>query len=103
MNEKTAVLIGTLGTIILGVFASLIAWFAGKDALQGRDREIVRQMFNLELTLMIVGIIASFIPFLGILICLVLVIIAIVYAIMAYVASNNDKEFKISIAWDFVK
>ncbi len=93
MNEKILVIIGTLGTIILGVIASLIAWFVGKDSLQGNNREIVRQMFNLQLSLLVISVIICWMPIVNI-ICALLPLINLVFAIMAFIAHQNNKEFK---------
>ena len=50
MDSKTLVLIGTIVTIILGIIASIVAWFAGGQKLQGKEREAIRQMFNFEIS-----------------------------------------------------
>ncbi len=102
MNEKTLGIIGTLGCIVLGIIASLIAWFCGGKELQTPTKEVIRQMFNLELTLTIVGAILFFIPLVGQLICVVLNLVSIIYAIMAFIALNNNKEFK-APSFEFIK
>ena len=43
MNEKTLGYLGTLGTILLGLIASLIAWFGGLKDTQSHEKEVVRQ------------------------------------------------------------
>lgn len=93
MNEKTIVIIGTLGTILLGVIGSLIAWFAGKDTLQGNGKEIVREMFNLELSLTVVGLLICWIPVVNML-CGLLALTNLVFAILAFIAYKDNKEFK---------
>ena len=86
---------GTIITIILGVLASLIAWFAGGQNLQGASREAIRQMFNFEIIFLILAITLGWIPILGQILVLVLWIANIVFAIKSYNAANNNTEIKI--------
>lgn len=102
MNEKTLVLLGTLGTIILGVIAAALAWFLGGSALQSPNKEILRQMLNFEISLLIVGLICGFIPFVGVLIGLVLAVFNLFIAIKAFIASNNNEAFK-APSYEFIK
>jgi len=95
MNERTTVIVGTLGTIILCVFASIIAWFAGGNKLQGAAREIIRKMFNVELNLFVVAVVAGFIPVVGKLLALVIFVINLFVAIMAFQAYNKETEFSV--------
>ncbi len=102
MNEKTLGYLGTLGCILLGVIASLIAWFGGLKDTQSHEKEVVRQMFNFELSIVILGIVTSFIPVVGIVICLVLNLANLVYSIISFLAVKNNKEFKVP-AYEFIK
>lgn len=95
MDQKTLVIIGTILTIIFGVLASLIAWFAGGKALQGSARDAIRQMFNFELTYLILAIVLGWIPLIGQLLILILWIANIVFAIKAFQAANNNTEVKV--------
>lgn len=94
MNEKTIGFIGTLGCILFGAIASLVAWFCGGKDLQTNTKEVVRQMFNFEITLFIVGILLNLIPILGQLTLFVLWLYSIVLSIKAYQAINNNTAFK---------
>ena len=94
MNEKTLTIIGTLGVILFGVIASAVAWFAGGKDLSGSSREIIRQMFNFELTILIVSLVLGFIPLVGLIAGFAIMIANIVFAIKSFAASNNNEEFK---------
>lgn len=94
MNEKTLSIIGTLGVILFGVIASIVAWFAGGKDLQGNAKEVIRQMFNFEITIFIVGFFTAWIPFVGFLIGLAILVSNIVFAIKSYNAVNKGVEFK---------
>ena len=104
-NEKVLTLVGTLGVIILGVIGSLVAWFLGGKDLEGNARETLRQIFNFEISLIIVafivGVVSAFIPFVGILV-LLLSLANLVLPIMAFIAINNGTEFK-APSFQFVK
>ncbi len=102
MNEKTLSIIGTLGTILFGVFASLVAWFAGGKDLQGNTKEVIRQMFNFELTIFVAGLVLGWIPLVGILVGLVIFVSNIVFAIKSFIAANKGEEFK-APAFAFIK
>ncbi len=97
MNEKTIGVLGTLGTIILGIFAAAIALFAGGNALQGKTREVVKQMFNFELVILVFGIVTGFIPVVGTIIGGVIFIVNLLVAIKAYLALGSEAEFKLPI------
>lgn len=101
MNEKVCVLLGTLGTIILGVLGPLIAWFGGANVLSGNNKEIVRQMFNFEISLCIVGLL-SIIPFVGFIVAPVVLIMNLIFAVKAFLASNKNEVFK-APGYEFVK
>ena len=102
MNEKTLTIIGTLGTILFGVIASLVAWFAGGKDLQGNSKEIIRQMFNFELTILIASIVLGLIPFVGILVGFVVLVANLVFAIKSYIAATKGAEFK-APGFEFIK
>jgi len=95
MDQKTLVLVGTILTIIFGLLASLVAWFAGGKNLEGPARDAIRQMFNFELTFLIVAIVLGWIPLLGQLLCLILWILNIVFGIKAFNAANSGVEVKV--------
>ena len=102
MDKKTLVLVGTILTIIFGLLASLVAWFAGGKELEGSAKEAIRQMFNFELTYLIAALVLGWIPLLGQLLVLGLWIANIVFAIKAFNAANKDEEVKVA-AFDFIK
>lgn len=102
MKNKGLMILGTLGIIILGIFAPLIVWLC-KDRLEGDEKAIIATVFNFEISFLIIGIIANFIPVLGRLICLVLWIANIVYAIMAYTAAKEHKPLTPISIYEFIK
>ena len=102
MNEKNLGIMGTLGCILLGVIACLIAWFCGGNKLQTPTREVIRKMFNIELTLTIIGVIFMFIPALSRIVCPCLNIISVVLAVMAFMAIKNNTEFNVP-SIEFIK
>ena len=101
MDEKASVLLGTLGTIVLGIIGSLIAWFAGNASLQGNNREIVRQMLNFEISLLIVGLL-SLIPYVGLIVGPVVFIMNLIFAIKSFMAAKNNAAFS-APGYEFVK
>ncbi len=102
MNEKTLVIIGTILAIIFGVIASLVAWFCGGKELQGAPREAIRQIFNWEITYLILAIVLGWVPVLGQLLVLGMWIANIVFCIMAFNAATKGAELKVP-AIDIVK
>lgn len=102
MNEKVLGFIGTLGCILLGVIASLIAWFGGLKDTQSHTREVVRKFFNFEITILILALILCLIPVIGQLACVVLNLANLYYAIVAFIAVKNNKEFK-APSYEFIK
>lgn len=94
MNEKTTILLGILGALLLGVIATAIAWVLGKDTLQPSSKEVMRRFLNLEITLLIIGLIPFLTPF--------VVIANVIFVIMAFMAVNNGTEFK-KIGFEFIK
>lgn len=95
MDEKITVLVGTLLTIIFGILASIIAWFAGGQNLQGASKEAIRKMFNFEINFLIIAILLGWIPVAGQILVLALWIANIVFAIKAYNAANSGQEVNI--------
>ena len=95
MDSKTLVLIGTIVTIILGVIASIVAWFAGGQKLQGKEREAIRQMFNFEISCLILAILIGWIPLLGQLFVFGIWIANIVYSIKTFNAVNSDSDIAV--------
>ena len=94
MNEKTTVLLGILGALLLGVIATAVAWILGKDTLQPHSREVMRRLLNLEITLLLLGLIPLLTP---------LVLIAnVIFVVLAFMAVNNGTEFKAQ-AFNFIK
>lgn len=102
MDQKTLVLVGTILTLIFGLLASLVAWFAGGKELEGASKEAIRQMFNFELTYLILALVLGWIPIIGLLVCLGLWIANIVFAIKAFNAGTKDGEVKIP-AFNLIK
>lgn len=103
MDKKTLVLVGTVLTLVLGVIASLVAWFAGGKALEnGPAREAIRKMFNFELNYLIIAILLGWIPIIGQLLVLGLWIANIVFAIKAFQAGNSEAEVNIP-GFEFIK
>ena len=102
MKNKGLMILGTLGAIILGIFAPLIAWLC-KDKLDGGERSVIATMLNFEISLLIVCIILSFVPVVGRLVCFVLSIVNIVYAIMAFMAAKDNKPLTPLTIYEFVK
>ena len=102
MDEKVLGILGTLGCIILGVVAAAVAWFCGGSELQTPAKEVLRRMFNFEITIVILGVILMFIPVVGQLIALALSAVNLIYAVMAFLAIQNNKEFK-APAYEFIK
>ena len=94
MDEKTSVLVGTIGSIFLGVIAAALAWILGKDTLTGNNKEIVRQMLNFEISLMIVSFVLAIIPFVGVVLALIVWVVNIIFCVKAFLAHKNNVEFK---------
>ncbi len=84
------------------VIVSAVAWFAGGKDLSGSSREIIRQMFNFELTILIVSLVLGFIPLVGLIAGFAIMIANIVFAIKSFAASNNNAEFK-APCYEFIK
>ena len=104
MNEKTLGCIGTFGCFFLSVIASLIAWFGGLKKSESKTREIVKEMFNLQLTLIILCLITAFIipQSIGTPIIHVLNLANLYFSIVSGLAVLKDKEFK-APAFRFIK
>ena len=102
MKNKGLMMLGTLGSIILGIVAPFIAWLC-KDKLDNEEKTIINTMLNFEISLVIIGVVLNFIPVLGRLLSLVLVAANIVYAIMAYMAAKDNKALKPIAIYEFLK
>ncbi len=102
MKNKGLMILGTLGAIIIGIFAPLIAWLC-KDNLDGSEKPVIATMLNFEISLLIIGVILNFIPVLGRLLSFALVVTNIVYAIMAFVAAKDNKPLTPLSIYEFVK
>ena len=103
MDQKTLVIVGTLLTIVLGVIASLVAWFCGGNKLEGTPREAIRLMLNFEICFFVLAIVLNLIPIIGQLAVLGLWIVSIVFAIKAFnAAEKNEAELKIPCI-EFIK
>lgn len=103
MKNEGLVILGTLGCIILGILASIIAYFVGKDKFTPQERDVVATLFNFNISLFIICILINFIPIIGQLLTLVIFVISIVYAILAYIAAKENKPFKAFTIYQFVK
>ena len=94
MNEKTTILLGILGALLVGVIAPAIAWYLGANTLQPLHREILRRFLNLEITLLLIGLVPILTPF--------VLIANVIFVVIAFMAVNNGTEFK-SIGYNFIK
>ena len=95
MDEKMTGILGTLGVILLGVIASVIAWALGPKDLPAAKKEIVRQMLNFQITILIVSLVLCWIPIVGALVCLVVWVANIYYAIVSFMAYEKGNTIKI--------
>ena len=102
MKNKGLMILGTLGVIFLGILAPLIVWLC-KDRLEGGEKSIIATVFNFEISILIIGVIAKFIPFAGSLVCTVLYIANIVYGIMAFIAAKDNKPLTPASIYEFIK
>lgn len=102
MKNKGLMILGTLGIILLGIFAPLIVWLC-KDRLEGGEKSIIATVFNFEISVLIIYLIARFIPFIGGLICLALYIANIVYGVMSFIAAKENKPLTPLTIYEFVK
>jgi len=102
MDGKTWATIATLGSIIFGVLAPLLAWFAGGSTLQGNEKEIVRQILNFEFLIFIICFIAGWIPLINLLVWLIAWIATIVYAVKGYTSIGKNEPFK-APGYEFMK
>ncbi len=93
MNEKTLMTLGTIGGII--AILPIIAWFAGGNKLTGNNKETLQTMVNLEILLIVVGLILNFIPF-GTYISAVLALVNILISIKAYTCVDKE-AFKLPL------
>ena len=93
MNEKTLMLLGTLGGII-GILP-IIAWFIGGSELKGNNRETLRTLVNLEILLIVVGIILCLIPY-GFVVNSILSLFNIVISVKAFTAVDKE-AFKLPL------
>lgn len=102
MSETTLVVIGTILTIFFGILASLISWFCGGSELDGNSKEAIRQMFNFQITALIIILVFGWLPLIGQLLMFVIWVMNIVFAIQAFNAAEKNNEVKIP-AFDIVK
>ena len=103
MKNTGLMIFGTLGAILLGFIPPLIVWCLSKEKLETGEKEVIKTILNFEISLLIVCLVASLIPFIGKLIVSVCSILNIVYAIMAYLAANDNKPLKPLTFYEFVK
>ena len=102
MNNKNLMIIGTLGAIIIGLFAPLIAYL-NKEKLQNPERLIITAFLNFELSLVIIAVVLNFIPLFGQIICALIYVINIIYSVMAYNAAKMGNKFNPPYFYEFVK
>ncbi len=102
MNNKGLMILGTLGVIFLGILAPLIVWLC-KDRLEGGERSIIATVFNFEISLIIIVMIARVIPAVGDAICMILYIVNIIYGVMAFIAFNEKKTLTPASIYEFIK
>ncbi len=103
MKNPGLVLFGTLGAILIGVFAPLIVYFVDKGDLEPHERAAVTALLNFEISLFIVCIIINFIPLIGKLLTLALCVLSIVYSVLAFIAAKENKPFKAPTVYPFLK
>lgn len=101
-NEKGILALGTLGGL-LGILIPLIVWAVKKETLSPYAKCILTGMVNFELTLLIVSILVSLIPVVGVIIGLILSVFNLVVVIMAFSASSKKNEFKYPMTYNFIK
>lgn len=92
---------GTLGAILLGFIAPLIAYF--NSNLTPEEKTIITSLLNFEISLLLICIVINFIPIIGQIIGLLLGIVNIVYSIKAFIAAKNNKPFNAITVYQFVK
>lgn len=105
-EEKTTIdkngllIVVTLISMALGVLSPLVAWFLIKNTLEQQQKDYLTGLFNFEITMFIVGLIASVIlkQLLG-LIALVNIVILIIAAIK-YV---KKEEYKFPLTITLIK
>ena len=102
MNNKGLMFLGTLGAILLGILAPLIVWLS-KDRLSPNEKSIIAAVFNFEISILIIYLIARFILIIGGLICVVIYFTNIVYGIMAFIAAKEDKQLTPLTIYEFIK
>lgn len=102
MKNKGLMILGTLGVILLFIFAPLfVLLFRAK--LDSSEKSIIVKVLNFEISLLILMIIANIIPFFGGLASFVLYVINIVYGIMAFKAASENKDLIALTIYEFVK
>lgn len=102
-NEKGLVALATLGSIVIGILAPLIVFLVKKDEMAENDVAIVKGTLNFELTLLIACIILSFIPVIGWIVLMIVPLYNIIIMILAFMAANDNKEYKFPLTFNFVK
>ncbi len=102
MNNKGLMILGTLGAILLGFIAPLIA-YACKDNLQQQDRAIIASFLNFELSLLIICLVLNFVPAIGHLLSLAFWVVNIIYSLQAYTAAKTGSNFNAPSFYEFVK
>ena len=102
MKNDGLMIFGTLGAIILGFIAPLIVWLS-KENLTPEEKSITAALFNFEISLFLACIVINLIPLLGQLVCLVLWIVNLVYALKAFTSVREHKPFSAPKFYEFVK
>ncbi|HIU92726.1 MAG TPA: DUF4870 domain-containing protein [Candidatus Limenecus avicola] len=102
-DEKLCIGVSTLGAILLGFIAPLIIYLTKKEQLTEPAKSLVIGALNFEITLAIVSIIVSLIPFIGLLFVLLIALFNCIILIIAFVAGNKGNEYKFPLTYNFVK
>ena len=102
MKNNGLMILGTLGVILLGIFAPLIAWLC-KDKLEENEKKIIATVFNFEISILIIYLIARFLPFISGHIYSAFYIANIVYGIMAFIAAKENKPLTSLTIYEFIK
>ncbi len=102
MKNDGLLMFGALGAIILGFIAPLIVWL-NKDNLTPDEKSITAALFNFEISLFIVCILINLIPLLGQLVCLVLWVVNVIYALKAFICVREHKPFNAPTIYTFIR
>ena len=101
-EEKMFIALAGIGSIF-GFILPLVAWLLKKDSFSAYSKKFILDMLNFELVLFIAFFVLSFIPILGWLVNLGLMIFNIVVIIRAYSAAQEQKEYNLPFKYQLIK